>query len=50
LFAAELYEKLELEAKLFLWEKDKRVVFLEKEKKSLRKSLYDYFRLVGKLR
>lgn len=50
ILAADLFEKLDLEADVSLLMQEKRIPFKEKEKKSLRKSLYDYFRLVGKLR
>ncbi|MEQ8907868.1 MAG: hypothetical protein RIC95_01635 [Vicingaceae bacterium] len=50
LFAAELYEYLDMEADLYFQDTSKKLRLTEQEKKSLRKSLYDYFRLVGKVR
>ncbi|GEM_PF-3679562 len=50
MLAADLFEKLDLEAEISLIVAEKQMPFKEREKKSLRKSLYDYFRLVGKLR
>jgi hypothetical protein len=50
IFAAKLFEKLDAEADLILRSASKEEAFKESEKKSLRKNLADYFRLVGKLK
>tara|TARA_B100000965_G_C19583026_1_gene754452 strand:+ start:1754 stop:2317 length:564 start_codon:yes stop_codon:yes gene_type:complete len=48
-FAAQLYNLLEANAKLWLILDGQKMELSEKEKKSLRKSLGDYFKLVGKV-
>lgn len=48
-FAAQLYNLLEANAKIWLILEGQKMEFSEKEKKSLRKSLGDYFKLVGKV-
>ena len=49
-FGAELFEQLERKADIWLVDSDKRTPFTEEEKASLKTSLIDYFKLVGKLR
>ena len=49
-FAAHLYEQLDKNATIQLKHSKKWIAFSESEKKSLKKSLSDYFKLVGKLR
>lgn len=49
-FAAKLYEQLDKNAALYLKHSKNWIEFTESEKKSLKKTLSDYFKLVGKLR
>lgn len=49
-FSAQLYNLLVFNSRLWLQLNSGRIELSEKEKKSLRKSLNDYFKLVGKLR
>lgn len=50
IFAAQLFELLEQKAALTLLTSSDSLSFLEAEKKLLKKTLSDYFKLVGKLR
>lgn len=50
IFAAELFEQLERKSQLWLISKDSKVKLSEEQKTSLKTSLRDYFKLVGKLR
>ena len=49
-FAANLYDILNRGGKLSFLDENRSMVFSESEKKSLERSLKDYFKLVGKLR
>lgn len=49
-FAAKLYEQLNKNASLHLKHSKNWIEFTEGEKKSLKKTLNDYFKLIGKLR
>lgn len=49
-FAAKLHEQLDKNAALYLKHSTNWIEFSESEKKSLKKTLSDYFKLVGKLR
>ena len=50
IFGAECFEQLDRGAQLWLIHSGKRISFTEEEKSSLKTSLKDYFKLVGKLR
>ena len=50
IFAAELFEQLDRKADLWLLHTTSKIPFSEEEKASLRTTLKDYFKLVGKLR
>lgn len=50
IFAATLFERLTTQAELFLVQNSEKIAFTEKEKLSLKTTLKDYFKLVGKLR